>query len=95
LTIEPGQRLENVQKRLLVAAKQLKSAADSGNQSHAEQAFHYAHATIDDVRDVFDDLPQERRIQYEQALAKGDPRLGAEAMQTLEERVRKLVQRGA
>jgi len=51
---------------------------------------------------VFDDLPQERRIQYEQALleaeqalAKGDPRLGAEAMQTLEEHVRELVQRGA
>ena len=81
--VVPDQRLENVQQRLLVAAEQLKGAADSSNQSHAQQAFHYAHATIDDVRDVFDDLPQERRIQYEQALleaeqalATGDPRLG-------------------
>src|SRR6478735_2537124 len=48
--IAPDQRLENVQQRLFVAAKQLKHAADSGNQSHAEQAFHYAHATISDVR---------------------------------------------
>ena len=100
--VVPDQRLENVQQRLLVAAEQLKGAADSSNQSHAQQAFHYAHATIDDVRDVFDDLPQERRIQYEQALleaeqalATGDPRLGAQAMQTLEERIRELVQRGA
>jgi len=99
--VVPDQRLENVQQRLFVAAEQLKKAGDSGNQSHAEQAFHYAHATISDVRSVFADLPQERRIQYEQALleaeqalAKGDPRLGAEAMQTLEKNVRELVQRG-
>jgi hypothetical protein len=100
--VVPDQRLENVQQRLFVAAEELKKAADSGNQSHAEQAFSFGQATIRDVRGVFDDLPEERRLQYEeallkaeQALATGDPRAGADAMQALEERVRELVQRGA
>ena len=39
------------------------------------QAFHYAHTTINDVRSVFADLPQEQRIQYEQALLEAEQAL--------------------
>ena len=100
--VVPDQRLANVQQRLFAAAEQLKLAADSGNQSHVEQAFRMGNATIHDVRGVFDDLPEQRRQQYEealleaeQALATGNPRAGADAMQALEQRIRELVARGA
>ena len=99
--IVPDQRLENVDQRLLTAAEQLKRAADDGDQSRIEEAVGFGRQTIQEVRDVFDDLPQDKRLAYEEAFLKaeqalqgGDPRAGAAAMQTLQQQVRELVQRG-
>ena len=100
--VAPDQRLENVEQRLFVAAEQLKMAADAQDPQRADEALRYGQLTIRDVRGVFDELPEPRRIQYEEALlkaeqvlAKGDPRAAAEAMQALQQEIRALTARGA
>ena len=100
--VAPDQRLENVEQRLFVAAEQLKVAADAQDPQRADEALRYGQLTIRDVRGVFDELPEPRRIQYEEALlkaeqvlAKGDPRAAAEAMKALQQEIRTLTARGA
>jgi hypothetical protein len=51
--VVPDQRLENVDQRLLMAAEQLKQAADIGDRSRADQAIKFGQQTIEDVRDAF------------------------------------------
>ena len=99
--VVPDQQLENVDQRLLVAGEQLREAAEAGNANRTEEALGVGQRTVAEVRNVFDGLPQEQRAAYEEALNKaqqvlnqGDPRAGAEAMKTLQETIRTLVQRG-
>jgi hypothetical protein len=99
--IVPDQRLENVDQRLFTAAEQLKEAAESGEQGRIDKAVGFGRQTIQEVRDVFNNLPEDKRLPYEEAFLKaeqalqgGDPHAGAAAMQTLQQQVRELVQRG-
>lgn len=99
--VVPDQRLENVDQRLLLAAEQLKRAADDGDRSRVDEAIGFGRQTVQEVREVFDDLPRDRRVPYEeafleaeQALRNSDARAGAEAMQMLQQRVRELATRG-
>jgi hypothetical protein len=62
----------------------------------------FSRETIEAAREVFGDLPQDRRAAYEEAIARAeqalqgaDARTGAEAMQTLREQVRGITARGA
>ena len=64
------QRLENVDQRLLMAAEQLKQAADIGDQSRTDQAIGFGEQTIQDVRDAFDDVPEDRRMPYERGASR-------------------------
>jgi hypothetical protein len=98
--IVPDQRLEVVEQRLFTAGEQLREAAeDAGDAQRTERALSYGHDTVGVVRDVFDDLPPDRRTPYEdaflkaeQALQAGDPAAAAAAMQALQETIRSLVQ---
>lgn len=66
------------------------------------QALDVSRQTIEGIREIFKDLPQERRMPYEEALLKAeqalqgrDPRVVAEAMQALQQRIREITAKGA
>jgi hypothetical protein len=99
--VVPDQRLENVDQRLLTSGEELRRAAEAEDQDRTQTAIDQGRDTLESVRDVFDDLPAERRQPYLDAVAKaqqvietGDPGRAAEAMQTLQETVRDLAARG-
>jgi hypothetical protein len=98
----PEQRLEVIDQRLLMSAEKFQQAAETGGRRGIEEAMRFSRDTIEAAREVFDELPQDRRAAYEQAIGQAeqalqgaDARTGAEAMQTLQERVRELTARGA
>ena len=93
------QRLEVANKNMVYAAERLDQAAQSGHQQAIQGAFDESRKTIEDVRKLFIDLPQEERALYEDALLNAeqalngeDPRKAADAMRTLQQRVLELVQ---
>jgi polyhydroxyalkanoate synthesis regulator phasin len=98
----PEQRLKIIDQRLLMSAEKFQQAAETGGRTGVEEATKFSRETIEAAREVFGDLPQDRRAAYEQAIVEAeqalqgaDARTGAEAMQTLQERVRELAARGA
>jgi hypothetical protein len=100
--VVPDQRLENVDQRLLTAGEQLRRAAEARDDDRTRRALEYGRDTLGTVRGVFDDLPAPQRQPYaealskaEQVLATGDPGASADAMQTLQQTIRALAQRGA
>lgn len=102
LGVISDQRLEVANKEMAYAAERLEAAATQDNAPLQAEAFEQSRETLDEVRELFQDLPPDRRVPYEeailqveQALAAEDARAAAAAMRHLRERVLELVsQRG-
>ena len=97
----PEQRLKVMDQRLLMSAEKFQQAAETGGRAAVEEAMKFSRETIEAGREVFDDLPQDRRAAYEQAIGQAeqalqgaDARTGAKTMQTLQEQVREITARG-
>jgi hypothetical protein len=98
----PEQRLKVMDQRLLMSAEKFQQAAETGGRRGIDEAMKFSRDTIEAAREVFDDLPHDRRAAYEQAIGQaeqalqgGDARAGAEAMHKLQEQVREITARGA
>jgi hypothetical protein len=99
--VVPDQRLKIADQRLLRAAETLKRAADDGDQARVEEAVAYGLQTVAEVRDIFDEVPPDRRASYDEAIARaeqalrtGDPATGSQAVSELQRTIRELAQRG-
>jgi hypothetical protein len=97
----PEQRLKIIDQRLLMSAEKFQQAAETGGRAGVDEATKFSRETIEAAREVFDDLPQDRRAAYEQAILQaeralegGDARAGAEAMHKLQQQVREIAARG-
>jgi hypothetical protein len=92
--VVPNQRLEVADQNLVYAADRLDEAAQQGDQKAVSEAIGQSQQTIEQIRNIFQGLPQDQRVPYEdallraeQALAKGDPKLGATAMRELRQKM--------
>ena len=92
--VVPNQRLEVADQNLIYAADRLDEAAQQGDQKAVSEAIGQSQQTIEQIRNIFQGLPQDQRLPYEeallhaeQALAKGDPKLGATAMRELRQKM--------
>lgn len=90
----PDQRLEVADQNMVYAAERLDTAARQGNDKVLSEALEQSRITVQQIRTIFKDLPQDQRAPYEdalaraeQALAQRDPAAGAAAMRALRERV--------
>ena len=93
----PDQRLEVANKEMAYAAERLEEAAVQGDEPVLAEAFQQSRETVEEVRDLIQDLPPDQRtpyeeaiLQVEQALAKDDARAAAAAMRDLRQRVLEL-----
>jgi hypothetical protein len=94
--------LKIIDQRLLMSAEKFQQAAETGGRAGVDEATKFSRETIEAAREVFGDLPQDRRAAYEQAILKaeqalegGDARARAEAMHKLQQQVREIAARGA